>query len=183
MGGDEAIGRVREMIETRMGPAAARRLDELLLVGGDDMRRMLLAETLDDRLRARARLAERLAEPLGRRLSQAEAETLAEVLAARARPEAPEAELRREAEERLARWSAHGMGADEVEAMLAADARLYDDPSAQLDGETRRYGYGRLRRDDLEKYRSTVELDLMRRLKAALDPRGIMNPGKLLDGG
>jgi len=45
------------------------------------------------------------------------------------------------------------------------------------------HGIGRLRRDDLEKYRSTVELDLMRRLKAALDPRGIMNPGKLLDGG
>ncbi|SFI42805.1 hypothetical protein [Albimonas pacifica] len=157
--GDAAVARVREMIEARMGPAAARRLDELLLVGGDDMRRMLLAETHDGRLRARERLAERLAEPLGRRLSQTEAEALAEVLVARARddrPDAPEAELRREAAERLARWSEHGMGADEVEAMLAADARLYDDPSAQLDGATKRYGYGRLRRDEMAEAEAPV---------------------------
>ena len=150
--GEAAIARVREMIETRMGPAAARRLDELLLVGGDQMRRMLLSETHDGRLLARERLADRLAEPLGARLSHDQVEALREVLVARGRddrPEAPDADIRREAEARLARWAAHGLGAEEAEAMLAADARLYDDPSAQLDGRTQRYGYGRHRRDEM----------------------------------
>ncbi|MDF2235411.1 hypothetical protein P2H44_22885 [Albimonas sp. CAU 1670] len=150
--GDAAVARVREMIETRMGAPAARRLDELLLVGGPHMRRMLLAETLDGRLLARGRLAQALAEPLGARLSQDEMDALREVLVDRGRddaPEAPDAEIRREAEERLARWAEHGMGADEAAAMLAADARLYDNPAAQLDGATRRYGYGRHRRDEM----------------------------------
>ena len=42
------------------------------------------------------------------------------------------------------------------------------------------HGIGRMKRGDLERYRSAVEVDLMRRLKATLDPRGIMNPGKVL---
>jgi FAD/FMN-containing dehydrogenase len=28
--------------------------------------------------------------------------------------------------------------------------------------------------------KSAVEMDLMRRIKASLDPRGILNPGKVL---
>ncbi len=42
------------------------------------------------------------------------------------------------------------------------------------------HGIGRLKRDLLPTVKSPVELDLMRRLKAALDPNGIMNPGKVL---
>lgn len=42
------------------------------------------------------------------------------------------------------------------------------------------HGIGRLRRADLERYRGAVDLDLMRRIKRALDPQGIMNPGKLV---
>lgn len=42
------------------------------------------------------------------------------------------------------------------------------------------HGIGRLRRADLERYRGAVDLDLMRRIKRALDPQGIMNPGKVV---
>jgi FAD/FMN-containing dehydrogenase len=42
------------------------------------------------------------------------------------------------------------------------------------------HGIGRLRRDELPRYKSAVELALMRKVKAALDPLGIMNPGKVI---
>jgi FAD/FMN-containing dehydrogenase len=45
---------------------------------------------------------------------------------------------------------------------------------------TAEHGVGRLRRAELGRVRAGVELDLMRRVKAALDPRGILNPGKVL---
>lgn len=42
------------------------------------------------------------------------------------------------------------------------------------------HGIGQLKRDALPRYKDPVEMVLMRRIKAALDPRGIMNPGKVL---
>lgn len=42
------------------------------------------------------------------------------------------------------------------------------------------HGIGRLKVGDLERYGDPVKLSLMRDLKAALDPRGIMNPGAVL---
>lgn len=42
------------------------------------------------------------------------------------------------------------------------------------------HGIGRLRKDELAHYASDVKLDLMRRIKTALDPEGIMNPGKVI---
>ncbi len=42
------------------------------------------------------------------------------------------------------------------------------------------HGIGVLKRDILREYKSEVELDLMRRVKTAFDPNGIMNPGKVL---
>ncbi|MNK66499.1 putative FAD-linked oxidoreductase [compost metagenome] len=41
-------------------------------------------------------------------------------------------------------------------------------------------GIGQRRVQDLQRYKSEVELDLMRRIKQALDPQGLMNPGKVL---
>jgi len=42
------------------------------------------------------------------------------------------------------------------------------------------HGIGTLKRGEMERYRPAAELDLMRTLKAALDPKGIMNPGKVV---
>jgi FAD/FMN-containing dehydrogenase len=42
------------------------------------------------------------------------------------------------------------------------------------------HGIGRLKRDELAHYKSPIELAVMRKLKAAIDPHGIMNPGVLL---
>jgi FAD/FMN-containing dehydrogenase len=42
------------------------------------------------------------------------------------------------------------------------------------------HGLGALKRDEVRQYKSDVELQLMRTLKQALDPRNIMNPGKVI---
>jgi FAD/FMN-containing dehydrogenase len=42
------------------------------------------------------------------------------------------------------------------------------------------HGIGQVKRDELARVKSEVALDLMRRIKAALDPKGILNPGKVL---
>jgi FAD/FMN-containing dehydrogenase len=42
------------------------------------------------------------------------------------------------------------------------------------------HGIGALRRKEMERYKSDVELDLMRRIKSTLDPDNILNPGKVL---
>ena len=42
------------------------------------------------------------------------------------------------------------------------------------------HGIGRAKREALRHARSPVELEMMRSLKRALDPRGLMNPDKLL---
>jgi FAD/FMN-containing dehydrogenase len=43
------------------------------------------------------------------------------------------------------------------------------------------HGIGKLKVGELERYASPVELDLMRAVKRAFDPNGILNPGKVLD--
>jgi FAD/FMN-containing dehydrogenase len=42
------------------------------------------------------------------------------------------------------------------------------------------HGIGQLKRDDMLRIKSPVELEMMRGLKQMLDPKGIMNPGKVL---
>lgn len=42
------------------------------------------------------------------------------------------------------------------------------------------HGLGQLKREEITRYKSAVELELMRTLKRAIDPDGIMNPGKVL---
>jgi FAD/FMN-containing dehydrogenase len=42
------------------------------------------------------------------------------------------------------------------------------------------HGIGQLKRDELAHYKAPLDLELMRRLKAVLDPKGLLNPGKVL---
>ena len=42
------------------------------------------------------------------------------------------------------------------------------------------HGLGVLRRDEAARYKAPVEIALMRAVKQAIDPHGLMNPGKVL---
>ena len=57
---------------------------------------------------------------------------------------------------------------------------VYDRTVAMGGSISAEHGIGRLRRGELETYKSPVALDVMRAIKATLDPNGIMNPGKVL---
>jgi FAD/FMN-containing dehydrogenase len=64
-----------------------------------------------------------------------------------------------------------------------ADAanRIVHDCVARFHGSfSAEHGVGQLKRAELVRYKSAVELDLMRSVKAALDPSNLMNPGKVL---
>lgn len=56
--------------------------------------------------------------------------------------------------------------------------RLVHDRVAILGGSiSAEHGLGRLRREEILRYKSSVEIDLMRRIKRTFDPDGIFNPG------
>jgi FAD/FMN-containing dehydrogenase len=42
------------------------------------------------------------------------------------------------------------------------------------------HGLGQLKRDAIRDYKDPLEMELMRTVKQALDPKGLMNPGKVL---
>ena len=42
------------------------------------------------------------------------------------------------------------------------------------------HGIGQLKREELTLFKSKIELDMMRSIKKALDPKGILNPGKVI---
>ena len=54
---------------------------------------------------------------------------------------------------------------------------LLDELAGSISAE---HGLGQMKREEITHYKSIVELDMMRAIKAALDPNGIMNPGKVL---
>jgi len=60
--------------------------------------------------------------------------------------------------------------------------RIVHDIAMRMGGSfSAEHGIGRLRRDELVHYKPAVEVAMMRRLKAAFDPQGIMNPGKIVE--
>jgi FAD/FMN-containing dehydrogenase len=70
-----------------------------------------------------------------------------------------------------------------AEAFLGNTARanriVYDLVAAHGGSVSAEHGVGQQKRDELVRYKSAVELDLMRAVKSALDPAGILNPGKI----
>ncbi|MYM39826.1 FAD-binding oxidoreductase [Duganella qianjiadongensis] len=74
-----------------------------------------------------------------------------------------------------------GVGHDAFLANQAAVNRLVHDSVDRYGGSiSAEHGIGALKKDELARYKSPLELALMRSIKAALDPQGIMNPGKIL---
>jgi FAD/FMN-containing dehydrogenase len=63
----------------------------------------------------------------------------------------------------------------------AAVNRVVYDAVARFNGSiSAEHGLGQLKRDIINDYKPAVELELMRSVKRALDPLGIMNPGKVI---
>ena len=69
-------------------------------------------------------------------------------------------------------------------AFLAAQPtvnRIVHDLVDELGGSiSAEHGIGQLKRDELLRYKSPVEIEMMRAIKRVLDPQGLMNPGKVL---
>ena len=62
-----------------------------------------------------------------------------------------------------------------------AVSRIVYDEVARLGGSiSAEHGLGQLKREAIRSQKPAVELELMRLLKGALDPKGLMNPGKVL---
>jgi FAD/FMN-containing dehydrogenase len=59
--------------------------------------------------------------------------------------------------------------------------RIVHDAAKAMNGSfSAEHGVGRLKREELTHYKSPVEVEMMRRLKQAFDPAGILNPDKVL---
>ena len=58
---------------------------------------------------------------------------------------------------------------------------LVHDCVARFNGSiSAEHGIGQLKREEIKRYKSDIELGVMRSIKAALDPKGLMNPGKVI---
>jgi FAD/FMN-containing dehydrogenase len=74
-----------------------------------------------------------------------------------------------------------GTQAFQLQAVESKVKRAVHDFVQQFHGSfSAEHGIGQLKVFELERYANPVELDLMRRVKQAFDPNGIMNPGKVL---
>jgi len=72
---------------------------------------------------------------------------------------------------------------DNAEFIAQTDAvnRIVHDLVHELGGSiSAEHGLGQLKREEILRYKSATEMEMMRAVKRALDPRGLMNPGKVL---
>jgi len=75
----------------------------------------------------------------------------------------------------------YNVGPERLVAERLAVNRVVYDTVAELGGSiSAEHGLGQLKREEIRAHKTPLELELMRTLKQALDPRGLMNPGKVL---
>ena len=75
----------------------------------------------------------------------------------------------------------YNVGPEQLVAERSAVNRIVYDTVAELGGSiSAEHGLGQLKREEIRSHKSALELELMRTLKRALDPRGLLNPGKVL---
>ena len=73
------------------------------------------------------------------------------------------------------------MDADEFLDYRSKVSRAVHELAVSMGGSfSAEHGIGELKSDELRRLGGATEIDLMRAVKRALDPAGIMNPGKLL---
>jgi FAD/FMN-containing dehydrogenase len=74
-----------------------------------------------------------------------------------------------------------GAGDQAFLARATAITRRIHDLVSEFGGSiSAEHGIGRLKIEELRRYKSPVEIELMQAIKRELDPLNIMNPGKLL---
>ncbi|MBI4294197.1 MAG: FAD-binding oxidoreductase [Betaproteobacteria bacterium] len=74
-----------------------------------------------------------------------------------------------------------GVAHDEFLRKAEAFNHIVHDSVARFGGSiSAEHGLGQAKREEILRYKSPVEIDLMRKVKQALDPLGIMNPGKVI---
>jgi FAD/FMN-containing dehydrogenase len=75
-------------------------------------------------------------------------------------------------------------GAADTDALIArrdeVNEIVYRTVAALGGSVSAEHGLGQLKRDAIRRYKDPLELELMRALKRALDPAGLMNPGKVI---
>ena len=75
----------------------------------------------------------------------------------------------------------YNIGPESLVAQREAVNRIVYDTVAELGGSiSAEHGLGQLKRDEILRHKPPLELELMRALKRTLDPKGLMNPGKVL---
>jgi FAD/FMN-containing dehydrogenase len=75
----------------------------------------------------------------------------------------------------------YNVGPEGLLASRDAINRIVYDAVERLGGSiSAEHGLGQLKREAIRGHKPPLELELMRKLKAALDPQGLMNPGKVL---
>ncbi|MCB1886872.1 MAG: FAD-binding oxidoreductase [Rhodocyclaceae bacterium] len=81
-------------------------------------------------------------------------------------------------------YNLSAVAGDRNQAVIARTAeanRIVHDLVSELGGSiSAEHGLGQLKREEILRYRDPVETELMRAVKAAIDPLDLMNPGKLL---
>jgi len=67
-----------------------------------------------------------------------------------------------------------------LESQAQVNERVHDIVHALGGSISAEHGIGQLKRDELRRYKSALEMEMMRSVKRAFDPQGLMNPGKVL---